>query len=183
MTDLHDALADEFPTPDPEHRDGYRIGGDREATWALRKLAAAHAERDRIMAVAGEEIARITAWRNAAVRGPEADIDFFEAVLIDYRRRLEAENPNLPQTYKLPGGVITRRRSPVRAEVLDPEAFTAWALVHDPAAVKVTPLVSALGSYQRTDEGDVVSPDGEVVPGVHVVGGDDRYAAKPEAAS
>lgn len=195
MTDLQEHLLAQNEVPeDDESRERWSVGGDREATWALRKMAACDAEMDRLTADAAHEIEAIKAWLEAALTGPARDRSFFESKLIEYRRRLEADNPKLPLTYKVPGGVIARRKGSRSVVITDEQTFVEWALDNDPELVKLAPLKGGLVAkdalYKLPDvpenEDDgwvsvVVSGSGEKVPGVQVVRDPAQYGAKPEA--
>lgn len=168
---------------DDESRDRWRIDNDELAAWALRKLAAAQEERDRIKRAAEAEKTRIDVWAADADRQVARDVDFFTARLVEYRRMLEAENPGLPKTYKLPAGSICRRLGSESVVVEDPESFTGWALDSAREALRFSPDKALLKTWVRKDDGSVVSPDGEVVPGVSVQRGEDRYEVRPAAPS
>ena len=165
----------------------WRIEDDAKANWALRKLDQKQREIDRIEANVRREIDRINALKDAAVKTLKDDLSFFAMHLTGYRRRLEQDNKDLPQTYKLPSGVITRRKGQSRMEVTDEQAFIEWAEANDPDLYKRSPLVSGLtrkgaGYSAVPGPGDVtvlVARSGEVVPGVHRVSDPDVYSAKP----
>jgi hypothetical protein len=168
---------------DAQIRERWTIDDDDAAGWALRKLAAAQAERDRIKRVAQAELARIETWAADADRQVQHDVDFFTARLVEYRRMLEHNNPSLPLTYKLPGGSLTRRKAPEVVVIESPDEFTSWALDNAPDALDYKPKKTVIKEWHRRDDGQVVSPDGEPVPGVSVQRGDDRYDVKPAAPS
>lgn len=159
------------------------IADDSAAQWAIRKIRGAMAELDRLRHNAQEEAAEL----NAALRaidakldadsaGPRRTIEFMESLLVAYRRRLEAEDPDLPKTYRLARANLVRRKGRERTTVTDEGAFVTWALDRFPEAVKASPLVSVMGKWGRKDDGTIVSPDGEAVPGVQAVRADDTYA-------
>lgn len=178
---LVEALAADRPElADPTVRQAWAIDGDNTATWALRKLAAQRDEIDRIDAAADAEILRVKQWAEDAKRQPERAAAFFEAKLIDYRRRLEAENPNLPKTYRLPAGDIAVRAGRSSVKVTDESAFVDWAQDNAPHALTYKPKVSGLKGMDRADDGHLVEPEtGELVPGVVEVTADPTYSVKP----
>lgn len=187
-TDLAEHLAAGPDLTDQGHRDTWTIDDDELANWALRRLAAAQNEIARIRHAARTEIARVEAWADDAEQAVRHDVDFFTGRLIDYRRRLEAADPKLAKTYKLPAGSISRRAGRAKVQVLDEAALTAWALKECPEAVAVRVLTTPLADQRRyqpvgnvDDDGTrvLVDADGAVVPGVQVVTGPDTYAAKP----
>lgn len=179
---LAEALAaDRDDLSTPEARQAWSIDGDNSAVWALRKLAAQRAEIARIDRDADAEILRIKEWAEEAKRGPERAASFFEAKLIDYRRRLEAADPKLPKTYKLPAGTIAVRAGSKSVKVTDKAAFVEWAADNRLDALTLTPRVSGLADLPRTGDGELVGAEGEVVPGVIEVTGDPTYTVKPTA--
>jgi hypothetical protein len=121
------------------------------------------------------------AWAADAARSSDSDVSFFTARLVEYRRQLEDSDPKLPGTYKLPTVALKRTAGRLSVKVLDEAAFIAWATENCPDAVKVTraPLVSGLAGLARKDDGQIVSEDGEVVPGVEERRADDSYTVKP----
>lgn len=186
MTDLAEFLAGEFDTPeDDETRERFVIDGDRTATWALRKLAAARAEADRIKMLAQAEVDRVKEWERQALAGPGRDINFFEGLLGEYLRMLQAEG-RAKKSYKLPAGTITSRKAPDVLEVTDEELFRDFAegwnrldLLH----IKITPNKKAL--KEAIDEGVAligflcgVTPE-RAIPGARIVEGDVSYGATP----
>ena len=101
-----------------------------------------------------------------------------------YRLELEERDPDLPKTYKVPGGVIARRKQPDRIVVTDEAAFVAWALEGYRDLLHIEPRVSGLRNITESEPDSallVTSIDGEIVPGVEHVTGNDAYSAKPGA--
>lgn len=166
---------------DDEARQAWRIHSDREAAWAMRKLAAAVAETERVTQAAADEIDALKAWRDAALAGPTHDAEFFEAALVAYRLELEERNPELPKTYKVPGGVIARRKRPDTYRVTDETAYVAWALEYNADLLRIESRLSELRTFADAGDGRLVDRWGQVVPGVEHVVGTDAYHAKPGA--
>lgn len=135
MTDeLAEALAARYDEPPlgTEEAEQWRITDDSQAAWALRRLAWYEAERDRMVDRAEEERAAIEAWLADATSGVRGKIEFFREHLEGYYRQLVAtKGREVPQTYRLPGGALKRRKAPdslvVRNET-DEQAFIAWCL-------------------------------------------------------
>lgn len=155
------------------------ITDDTLAQWALGKLSAYTAERDRIRRNAQAEVERIQAKALADEKPITDKIDHWTQELIGYRHRLEADRPDLAKTYKLPGGNLVRRAGRKSTVVRDSAAFVEWAIKAAPAALNISPLVSVLTpahGFIRTDEGAIVTADGEAVPGVEIVTADDTYS-------
>jgi len=160
------------------------VTDDSAAQWALRTLASYHSERDRIRRNAQAEVERIQTKALADEKPIAAKIDWLTNELTGYHRRLLAADPKR-KTYKLPGGNLVHRKGRTSTVINDAEEFTRWALeTGTAAALKMTPQVSALTpahGFARTDDGVIVfAKDGEIVPGVSVVTGDDSYTVSLE---
>lgn len=182
MTDLTDYLLEGPNLDDDDAREAWCCDDDDKAGWALRKLDAALTEQGRIAHEADREIARLEAWKAREQQIVQRDVDYFRSQLIGYRRRLEAADPTLPKTYKLPWGNLTRRKGRDSTKVTDRDAFIAWALDNVPEAVKFEARVSGLADLPRKEaDGRTVllGSGGEIVPGVEVVTGDDTYDVQP----
>lgn len=172
-----DPAAQPAPTDAPTGWTG--VTDDSAAQWALRTLASYHSERDRIRRNAQAEVERIQTKALADEKPIAAKIEWLTNELTGYHRRLLAADPKR-KTYKLPGGNLVHRKGRTSTVVNDAEEFTRWALeTGTVAALKMTPQVSALTpahGFARTDDGVIVfAKDGEIVPGVSVVTGDDSY--------
>lgn len=186
LTRLDGTPADPATPPAPAEAPAGWTGvtDDSAAQWALRTLASYHSERDRIRRNAQAEVERIQTKALADEKPITAKIDWLTNELTGYHRRLLAADPKR-KTYKLPGGNLVHRKGRTSTVVSDPVAFISWALDSDlEGVIKVAPQVSALTpahGFARTDDGTIVSAsDGEVVPGVSVVTGDDSYTVNLE---
>lgn len=167
-------------------REGWQVDGDKTAIWALRKLADAEREVRRCTELHADERERIDEWLDHATRSPLRTIEFMRAALIDYRHRLEDEKPDLPPTYKLPHGTITRRSQPMRVVIDDLGEFCDWALANDRNLLKFTPAKTPLATYRHTlgddpGESKLATEDGEPIPGVRIVRPEPVYDAKADA--
>lgn len=186
LTHLDGTPADTAAPPAPAEAPAGWTGvtDDSAAQWALRTLASYHSERDRIRRNAQAEIDRIQAKANADESPLNGKIWWLEAELTGYLRRIREADPKV-KTYRLPGGNLVHRKGRTSTVVADPAAFVEWALeTGTVAALKMTPQVSALTpahGFARTDDGVIVfAKDGEIVPGVSVVTGDDSYTVNLE---
>lgn len=132
MTDeLDEALAARYDEPPlgTEEAEQWRITDDSQAAWALRRLAWYEAERDRMVDRAEEERAAIDAWLADATSGVRSKVAWFREHLEGYYRQLVAtKGREVPQTYRLPGGALKRRKAPDSLRVDDELAFIVWAL-------------------------------------------------------
>lgn len=160
LTDTYDV------TPDAE---GWRIDDDHAAQWALRRLKADAAELARVKAVYDDERAILDNW----LAGQQArhDGEKLRAHLADYYRRLIDDGHTGP--YRLPSGRLSIRTGRLSRRVVDTDAAIAWCQEHAPDALKVGLSVSLLPGCDR--DGQIVTDDGEVIPGIEVTRGDDTF--------
>jgi hypothetical protein len=184
MTDLTEALLADGPDLEQtEQRERWSIDSDELAGWALRKLAAADREQSRIKQQAEDRRRAIATWEDDALRAQQHDIDFFRSKLIDYRRTLEAADPSLPKTYKLPEGSLVRRAGRQSTRVVNHDEFVTWALDNDAETLEYKPKVSTMAKWPRVEKDGVtyvVEPaSGAIVPGLEVATGDDVYDVRP----
>lgn len=148
-----------------EDRERFKITDDSQATWAMRKAAAARARLHDIELIAESEIARIQHWAEHESRVPMRDLSYFEGILIDYAIRQRAEGR---KTVSTPYGAVKSRSGQARYVFVDKEGFVEWAKQHRPewVAVKEEPSLSSLRDSNVAAAAD---PDtGEVIPGLEV---------------
>lgn len=142
-------LADPASEPDdpalPEAARRWRITDDGSAEWAMRHVAGAEADLERLGAQAADWAERISEWFRHQSKPLLAKRAFFQAHLERYALEVRAADPKR-KSVVLPSGVVKTHASSPRVQVADPEAALAWAREHDPAAVKVVEdvLVSKL---------------------------------------
>ena len=176
MSHDFDIYLDEFESEETDTigatvRAMFTITDDTQAEWAMRKLATINARHDELKAVAEMEISRVTMWLDRCTSRDRDDVEFFTGLLTSYAARVrEAEGR---KTLTLPHGSVKSRASAAKITVADPELFMKWAVESGNAdLVKVTtaPSQSAINAALRpTDDGSVITDEGELVVGVNVV--------------
>jgi hypothetical protein len=171
---LDDYLAstydDEF-TYDPEQPLAEQAGRftlttSDQAAWAMRKLRRARQNIAERQAEAQEQQDRIAQWLMDATASPRHDVEFFEALLVEWMARRFEQDPKA-KTVTLPDGKASVRKVPARVEVDDEVIFAQWAWEANAAElVKVTANKDAIKKLPNKD-GQVVV-DGEILPCVRV---------------
>lgn len=154
-----------YETTDEPDRERFKIEDDWEATWAMRKAAAARARLHDIELVSESEIARIQEWAERESREPLRDLAYFEGILIEYAMKQRAEGR---KTVSTPYGSVKSRAGQAKYVFVDKEGFIEWAKQNHPdwIAVKEEPALSALRDSKIVNAAD---PDtGEVIPGLEV---------------
>ena len=170
MPSLAEHLESAYPLPETdEERQGIRITNPDMASWAMRKLAKCVEKKRSINEQADLEILRINDWRKAELARIERDEAFFTGLLAEYHASILAVDPKAI-TLHLPHGTTQFRKQPPEfkrddAKLLafleaDPSRAEFIRLKREPDWAKLKPTL-ILGP-----NGQVVTQDGEVVPGV-----------------
>jgi hypothetical protein len=170
---VDDEVAPYVPEDAPHGYQG--ITDDSLASWAFRKLAAYQREVDRIRRNAQEQLDAIQAKARRDEKTAADKVAWFRSELVAYRLKLEAERPDLPGTYKLPFGDLTRRKGSLSVVVADKELAVPWVRQNAPEALGDSIKVSTFKGWPRTDDGEIIAPTGEPVPGVVEKRGPDTY--------
>lgn len=171
MTLTHDlaAVPDEWEVPaGDEERERFRVEGERQAVWAMRRARDVARRRAEIQAIAEEEIDRIQRWASDADAPLARDARYFEGLLIRYALDVRAADPRR-KSVTTPYGTV-RTRETGGGWTASPEALE-WARVARPELVKVTEtfaLSDAKRTLTATEDGVVDPATGDLVPGITV---------------
>lgn len=146
------------------------LGGDQDATWALRKLAAIRKQKAANDAIAEEEASRISAWLEAVNEPLRRQAAFVENILNGYA--IYERTSHDRKTIILPYGKLATRPVADKWEVADADAFMKWAGEGHPELLKTTvkpeSITAIKAALELNSDGDVMTPEGEPVPGVTV---------------
>lgn len=170
--DLENSIADGVP----ERTDAdleFKVTNEREADWALRKLAQRRRQAEANRELAEAERERIDTWlaeRNAEL---QADCEFFEGHLAAYHAQILVKDEGR-KTIKLPGGTLKARKRPDGVEVTD--EFIPWALDNNR-----NDLVRVKHEVDKNAVKQAVLKDGEILTGVDVVKGDLTFSVEVSA--
>lgn len=105
----------------------FTINNDDDALWAMRRLAHAQREIDRIKAQAQIEIDRINLWVEGNTTSLAGTVSYFDRILGDYLMRVREDEADGRKSLSFPDGVVSSRTVAPKVEVTDLEAFIAWA--------------------------------------------------------
>lgn len=152
------------------------LGGDQDATWALRKLQALRKQLAANNAIAEEEANRIAAWLNAVNEPLKRQVVFVENILNGYA--IYERTSHDRKTIVLPYGKLATREVADKWEVADADAFVAWAKeAGREELLKVTTkpesLTTLKSALEVSDDGTVLTAEGEPVPGISFTKSDD----------
>lgn len=153
-----------------EQKQAFQITDQSGAVWALRKLKKLVDERKQIADAAGAEIARIRAWADGEEKRLQGEVQYFEALLTDYHRRLLEADPRA-KTVKLPHGQL-KARAQQPEFIRDDAALLKWLKANrqEFIVMKESPDWAGLKKVTQVAGDKVIDPDsGEVINGVTVV--------------
>lgn len=142
-----------------------------KAGWAMRKLEEARKEVSQAEAYADRERQRIDHWLKKECDSHRQTIAHMEYLLTDYYQRMLAANPRA--RLSTPYGQVTKRRQK-RYHYGDEDTLMTWLSSHGQAHLvkeKVTHSIDKVAFKKEltvTDDGHVVTADGELVEGVTV---------------
>lgn len=172
---------------------------DEEAAQVIARAEHARRPYDEHIERAEARIARIDEYQIAELERIATKRRHWEQRALQWYRahltRTLARNPKAPKTLKLPNGTLSAKKQQDRAEVVDRDAFMAWAGVHMPALINpgapptpspaLNPIKAAVAAEDLEVVGTAkgarlrvrVSGSDELVPGLAFVIGDDEYTA------
>jgi hypothetical protein len=149
--------------------EGFVVDNDQKADWAIRKLAVIRRKQAENKAIYDAEIIRITEWLSTVNTALDRDALYFEAVLTPYALLQRSEGR---KTVTLPHGTLKTMAGQSRIEFKDESKFIEWAKVNDPALLRIkTDVDKSALKVLITEEGVLISTQGEIIPDVEVVPG------------
>ena len=149
--------------------EGFVVDNDQKADWAIRKLAVIRRKQAENKAIYDAEIIRITEWLSTVNTALDRDALYFEAVLTPYALLQRSEGR---KTVTLPHGTLKTTAGKSRIEFKDESKFIEWAKVNDPALLRIkTDVDKSALKVLITEEGVLISTQGEIIPDVEVVPG------------
>ena len=147
--------------------EGFVVDTDQKADWAIRKLAVIRRKQAENKAIYDAEVIRITEWLSTVNTALDRDALYFEAVLTPYALLQRSEGR---KTVTLPHGSLKTTAGQPHIEFNDEAKFIQWALANDTTLVKIKTDVNKTALKALiTEEGVVISTQGEIIPEVKVL--------------
>jgi phage host-nuclease inhibitor protein Gam len=151
----------------------------REARIKVAKIREHLSAIDRLTADYREQIGEIDEWYSQAKAQYDHEVERLKVELRPYVAALTAGDPLDKRSVNLPAGVAGFRQAPDSVEREDDKATLAWLRDNAPelVAVKTTRtfyIDDVKGRFAVKGE-RFVTPDGEVIPGLRVVPGEDKF--------
>jgi hypothetical protein len=149
----------------------FRVGDDKQAAWAMRKLAALEGRISTVVDIADQERERIAAWQESETAKLLRDADYFRGILTEYAASERAVNDR--KSITLPHGVVKSRLGQPKWSVTDETLEWARANSPDLIAVKESVNLSLLKTAATAEPTDslglvAITADGEIIPGVSI---------------
>jgi len=149
--------------------EGFVVDNDQKADWAIRKLAVIRRKQAENKAIYDAEIIRITEWLSTVNTALDRDALYFEAILTPYALLQRSEGR---KTVTLPHGTLKTTAGQSHIEFKDESKFIEWAKVNDPALLRIkTDVDKSALKVLISEEGVLISTQGEIIPDVEVVPG------------
>ena len=162
----HPAI-DEFEVVETPAPEGFKVDDDEKAEWAVRKLARIRRKQAENKAIFEAELERISEWLKTVNEALEGDAAYFEAVLTPYALQ---ERSNGRKSLVLPHGTVKTTAGRPKIEFESEENFIEWAKTNDLELVRVKHEINKkVLNDLITDDYQVISTQGEIIPGLKVV--------------
>lgn len=157
---------DEFEVEESPIVEGFKVDNDQKADWAIRKLSKIRKQQAINKAIFDKEVIRVTEWLSKVNANLDGDALYFEAVLTPYALQ---ERFNGRKSLVLPHGTVKTTAGRPKIEFESEEGFIEWAKVNDPALLRVkTEIDKKTLNELITDDNQVISTQGEIIPSVKV---------------
>ena len=147
-----------------ELREGFRLGDDQQADWALRKIAEADQELD-----------RMTGWYQRQIelaqQKHEEQVRYFTGLLQEYFWQVPVKETKTMSKYELPSGKLVLNKAKDDYKAVDNEALLSWCMTNEPDLVKITtaPKWAEIKKRLVTQDGKAVDKEtGMFVAGVEI---------------
>lgn len=181
MSELAERLEqymDELVDDNQEER--FRISTPDQAEWALKKLRKIAEKEQEVHDLVDAEIFKLENFRKSEIERLSREKAFFEGLLYEYHAPKYEEDPKGNKTLRFPSGSITFKKQQPDYQ-RDEDKLLAWVKANRPEYVKVKESVDWANlkkDCQITNDGLLVTSDGEIVEGVVVEQRPDKFEVK-----
>ncbi|MDD4278481.1 MAG: host-nuclease inhibitor Gam family protein [Candidatus Sumerlaeales bacterium] len=145
----------------------FQIDNDSKADWAIEKIMAENAERDRLIKLADERIKELSDKKKELTDKAADKTSYLTALLRMYFDTIEPKATKTQSTYKLLSGkLVLKHQQP--EYVLDDAQMVSWAKTAAPAYIKVKESINWAELKKLTvvnGETVLLADTGEVIPG------------------
>lgn len=167
MTEPKAVPIDEFEIEEEPVREPFTIDDDSKADWAMRKLASIRRKQAANKAIFDREVLRVAEWLDKVNTALERDAEWFEANLRPYALLQRSEGR---KSVVLPHGTIKTTAGRPKVEIENEETFVTWAKDSAPDLLRIKTEIDKKNlNALITEENQVISTQGEIVPAVRVI--------------
>ena len=172
---MSELLKEETPV-----RERFEVDNDMKAEWVLSKIRRIRADQKKETDELQRQMQFYKDQMDMIDKQADEEAAFFEAMLIPYfAERMEAgftKSTKTQTTYKLPTGKMVLKKQNPKYERNDGELLP-WLKENRPELVKVeeSPNWAELKKSVKVVGENVVTKDGEIVPGVKVTEVEDKF--------
>lgn len=153
--------------------EGFVIDSDSKAQWAMDKIREARADRDAWVKWYQDKITEITAQTDFNTAN-------LERMLMDYFATVPHKATKTQETYSLPGGkLILKKQNPEFKR--DDKTVIDWLKGNNLTQfIKTKEELSwaDLKAATAVFEGQIVTEDGEIIPGIEVIDRDPKFVVE-----
>jgi phage host-nuclease inhibitor protein Gam len=158
---------DDFEVVESPAPEGFKVDDDEKAEWAVRKLSRIRRKQAENKAIHEAELQRISEWLKTVNDALERDAAYFEAVLTPYAL---TERSKGRKSLVLPHGTIKTTGGRPKIEFESEETFIEWAKTNDPELIRTKHEINKKALNDLiTDDYQVISTQGEIIPGTKVI--------------
>ena len=172
---MSEILKEEAPVREP-----FTVDNDMKAEWVLSKIRSIRKEQKKECDELTRQMRFYQDQMDIISKNADADVAWFESMLTPYfAERMEngfTKKTKTQVSYKLPTGKMVLKHQAPEFERKD-EDLLPWLKANRPDLVKVTesPNWAELKKTIKVNGENVVTDDGEIVPGVKVTEREDRF--------
>ena len=162
--------------PEQEEKQPFEVDDDGKAEWCLKKIAEAEAEKARWKEHYAAQLDRVSARLDGS-------IGYFKAKLFEYFNTVPHKTTKTQESYALPGGKLIMKKQQPKFEK-DNDVLVAWlesSGMGDLVKVSKTADWAGLKKGVTVHGENLLTRDGEIVPGVTVIELPDVFEVKAEA--
>lgn len=148
-----------------EEQTGFIIDTDLAADWALKKIAVARKERDRLISLAKEEIKMLESSIEQIESRCDNDTAYLENALAQYFNKVDHKVTKTKESYKLLSGSLVLKKGTVKTEYDDTE-LVDWLKKNGHKDLVTVTEKPKWGEFKKTlniTPDGVFTEDGEII--------------------
>lgn len=166
MNELEKSLED-FQTKEVEIKEEFKVDSLEKASWCMKQIQSRERRKEEIRQLVEYEKQKLDMYLEQESKEPNADIEFFKSKLQPYiAEKIEGEKK---KSINLPCGTVGFRTQPADIQ-RNEEELLPWVQRTNKEFVKVVSSVkwADLKKTLKFENGQAITSDGEVVPGITV---------------